>query len=359
MNQVSTGGEVVIKGTYSFGETGTLGAKGKSISVSGDTLDLSETTTFNITGPVVLKNITVKANDNGSICANGNQFIVKETVSFAGTRLGHLYGGSNQTTQKSTYMIVKAGNYREIYGGGLQAKIEGDTYLLVGGNVNKGTDVFANDHALAKTYCIYGGSYSHGVNGSTTVVFDGANAVAGYIYAGGYGKYASVKGTSSVEMYAGTVYSIFGGSVEATEYAETVTTTTDVKMYGGTVAQIFGGSGSANLVGSTRIEILGGNVTRRIYGGCYNEYSLLGWASTQYHVIGTTDVILHDEATYGSDEDDNSICATSRWKNNMSEENATLTIETESLYNKLNGRFNVVMTSNKGYDTLIVAGQNK
>ena len=358
MNQVGDGGEIIIKGEYAFGETGALGVKGKSIKVSGGTLDLSATTAFNITGPVILKDLTIKANDDGSIFANGNSFTVEESVTFNG-RLGHLYGGSNQTAQKSTYMIVKSGEYREIYGGGLQAKIDGDTYLFVGDNVNKGIDVFANEHALAKTYCIYGGSYSHSVNGNTKIVFDGNNAVAGFVYAGGYGKYACVKGTSSIEIHAGTIYSVYGGSVEATEYSNTVTTATDVKVYGGKIAQIFGGSSMSNLVGSTRVEVLGGNVTRRIYGGCYNEYSWTGWADTEYHVVGTADVILHDEATYESNEDDTSICATSRWKSNLSDEVATLTIETEALYSKLSSRLNVVMTSNKGYDSLIVAGQAK
>ena len=358
MNQVGDGGEIIIKGEYAFGETGALGVKGKSITVSGGTLDLSATTTFNITGPVILKDLTVKANDNGSIFANGNSFTVEESVKFGGTRLGHLYGGSNQTAQKSTYMIVKSGEYREIYGGGLQAIIEGDTYLFVGGNVNKGIDVFANEHAKAKDYCIYGGSYSHVVKGNTKIIFDGKDAVAGYIYGSGRNKFAYVAGTSSVEMRNGTVYSIYGGVCEVSDYADR-STSTEVKMYGGKVAQIFGGSGSSNLVGSTYVEIFGGNVSRRIYGGCYNEYSWTGWADTAYHVVGTTNVILHDEATYGNDEDDNSICATSRWKSNLSDEVATLTIETEALYSKLSSRLNVVMTSNKGYDSLIVAGQAK
>ena len=363
MKKVSDGGEIVIAGDYKYDEEGSVGVKGKTITISGGTLDLSSTSEFNINGPVVFKDMTVKANDNGSIFANGNSFTVEESVTFNG-RLGHLYGGSKQTAQKSTHMIIKSGNYREIYGGGLQAKIEGDTYLFVGGNVNKGIDVFANEHAEAKTYCIYGGSYSHSVNGNTKIVFDGKNAVAGFVYAGGYGKYACVKGASSIEMRDGTVYSIYGGSLEATEYANSVTTSTDVKMYGGKVAQIFGGSGVSNLVGSTRVEIIGGKVTRRIYGGCYNDYALLGgWASTEYHVVGSTNVILHDEATYGTEEDDTAICAISRWKSNLDEEVATLEIETEALYNTLSKRLKVFGTTLssgvKGYDSLIVAGQAK
>ena len=360
VKKVSDGGEIVIVGNYVYEDKGSVGVKGKTITISGGTLDLSSTTEFNINGSVVLKDIIVKANDNGSIFANGNSFTVEESVAFNG-RLGHLYGGSKQVAQKSTHMVIKSGNYREIYGGGLQAGIEGDTYLFVGGNVNKGIDVFANEHKEALDYCIYGGSYSHVVSGNTKVVFDGKDAVAGYVYGSGRGVYAYVKGTSSVEMRNGTVYSIYGGVCEKSEYASR-STSTEVKMYGGKVAQIFGGSGSSNLVGSTHVEIFGGNVTRRIYGGCYNDYSL-GWASTENHVVGTTRVILHDEATYGSEESDNAICATSRWKSNLDEEVATLEIETEALYNTLSKRLKVFGTTLSsgvtGYDSLIVAGQPK
>lgn len=330
------------------------------MTISGGTLDLSTVTTFNLTGPVVLEDIIVKVNDSGSIFANGNDFTIEESVEFDG-RLGHIFGGSNGSEVASTNMILKSGNYREIFGGGKSGKITGDTNLLIGGLVNTGIDVFS-DHDIAAEYCIYGGSESQIVGGDTNIVFDGENAVAGFIYGGGANVYARVDGTSKVTMKAGQVMSIYGGSWAATAYADRETAT-EVVMTGGTVEQIFGGTVGASMTGTTSVLVSGGTVTRRIYGGCYNatEDGLAGLFDqstiTDYYVTGTTKVVIESVNFTHSSSLDNVISACSRNTTNHEEEAGTLEFSTTTLYESLKSYIgDSSYTKSPGYDELYVAG---
>ena len=63
---------------------------------------------------------------------------------------------------------------------------------------------------------------------------------------------------------------VYGGTVDKTTVYEG---DTYINMSGGSVEGIFGGSMSQTMTGNTRIAVSGGQVTRRIYGGCYNDWS--------------------------------------------------------------------------------------
>ena len=63
-------------------------------------------------------------------------------------------------------------------------------------------------------------------------------------------------------------------------------------MTDGVAEALFGGSDSEAMSGNTYISVKGGEVTRRIYGGCYNEYNIISWSSSHY-VTGTTNILLY------------------------------------------------------------------
>lgn len=63
-----------------------------------------------------------------------------------------------------------------------------------------------------------------------------------------------------------------------------------ITMQGGIVESIFGASERNDFVGNTVVILEGGQVTRRVYTGCYNDWSL-GWKS-DCSVDGTTTLII-------------------------------------------------------------------
>ena len=76
---------------------------------------------------------------------------------------------------------------------------------------------------------------------------------------------------------------IYGGS----STAGTISGDTHVTINGGEVAQVFGGCDRVSMTGNTNVVIKSGTVTRRIYGGCYNEDD-----TTEFHVTGNTNVTI-------------------------------------------------------------------
>lgn len=328
VNKVEDGGEIVIQGEYSYGETGALGNKGKAITITGGTLNISATKDFNINGPVVLgseeNGLTVKVNTDGNVYANGNDFEVKENVVFDKTLKG-IYGGSSAASVDSTHMVLKAGSYGVIYGGGPNGGVNGDTYLFVGGNVNEGSKSYKHDNLEERS--IYGGSFQATVQGNTYVVFDGDKAEAGRIYGAGMGSKSSVQGTTNVTISNGKVYSVFGGSSNGSSHS------TNVLVEGGTVAQIFGGSEGVDLEGDTYVRVTGGTVTRRIYGGCYGQLE----NNHTYHVKGNSTLRI-EKVNYTCNDDatptEYMISACSRTETNHADENAILEIP-QDLYNSL------------------------
>ena len=104
----------------------------------------------------------------------------------------------------------------------------------------------------------------------------------------------------------------------------------NVLMTGGTVDQIFG-AGAGYSFGTTdkpvnvTVQVLGGTITRRVYGGCYNNFTsklglgILGgkygtWDTT-YQVNGNITLIIGDQANISfslTSENDRAVYATSR-----------------------------------------------
>ena len=140
---------------------------------------------------------------------------------------------------------------------------------------------------------------------------------------------SKVKETSHVIVKGGKVFSVFGGSAcsmqEDNLEVNGINSNTSVVMTGGEVEQVFGGNEYGSLEGNTSVQILGGTVTRRIYGGCYNDVGS-SWAS-DFSVKGYSSVTIGTGANISFEIDlDNSLCAVSRLGENSASETGVLVL---------------------------------
>ena len=333
---VENDGVIHIVGNYSLSNNNAhLGYKGKRITITGGTLDISNANIVDIVGPLTLDNLTVVANNN-TIYANGNEFTINENITFDGSAK-NLFGGSDGiTTLTSTNLKVCSGNFLYIYGGSNGGVITGDTNIELGGTVNKTIDV--SDHSISNFAAA--GSLNGIVRGNTNITVSG-EAQMSIVYGGGYGANSYVNGICNVNAKGGNIMGYYGGSNAGTVCE------TNVEMTAGKVEQIFGGNWNSSVIGNTAVTVSGGRVTRRIYSGCYNDTTV----GTSYHVIGQSTLTLKDGVNFtGTGSLEVAICAASRTVNS-SEEKAVLYFETQELYNNLS-RYIYNYSSTKAYDEI-------
>ena len=273
----------------------------------GSRISLGDSVTFN--------NITLKFTEDSYLFANGHSLTINESITM--TNRIRVYGGGHEgSTVASTDLKIYGGSYEGIFGGSHGGTVTGDTNVIVGGNVNEG---ITPKHDSGLAYFVYGGGSADTVKGKTNVTF-GGDAKAHYVFGGSYGKSAIVEKGTEVRIEGGRISGVYGGGKKSDSgQSGTITGGTHVVMTGGKVDQVFGANEASDLTGDVKVEILGGTVTRRIYGGCYNDYKLLGGWSTKYSVNGTITLILSGNATldqsYDGDDyhgDDLSVFARSR-----------------------------------------------
>lgn len=200
-------------------------------------------------------------------------------------------GGASSSTCESTDVRLYGGLFSAVYGGSYRGTVTGDTNVIIGGNVCKG--LTPNNEADAAVKCpltVRGGGNNGTVGGSTHVTLQD-NAVATFIYGAGNSE-NDIKETN-VYIKGGKTMNVLGGSGALTNC------NTNIVMTGGIAEALFGGSSGATMTGNTKVVVKGGEVTRRIFGGCYNNCSAglfkFTW-STSHYVSGTTTVILYPGA---------------------------------------------------------------
>ena len=305
LTQVSDGGTIFVDGTVAV--TTALGTHGKTVTITGGELDFT-----GITGEIYLgdhitfDNITLNFVDRTYLYVCGYRVKIGEGVTM--TNPIRIFAGKKNAAVESTDLTVLGGKYYQIFGGGYNCNVIGDTNLYVGGNVNKDIDAFDHSH----TYNVYGGGYVNEgytatIGGTSYTVFAG-NAKANYLYGanGGSGT-GDIKGGTNVTISGGAVMSVYGGS-----FYGHYTGNTKLLVSGGTMEQVFGGSEQNSMTGDVKVDITGGTITRRVYGGCYNEYGG-SWSTSQY-VTGEIVLTLHSGANinFSSSRDDRAIYAHSR-----------------------------------------------
>lgn len=291
---IKDGDTIEIHGTMSATSLPASGAK--SITITGDTLDLTEMgATIALNGNVTFENITINVADSATIYANGYKVVIGEGVTFNKTLSAIYGGGASGTTVESTDLTVLSGNFLRIYGGSENGTVSSDTNLIVGGTTNKACTWTSH----SGTYKIFGGGLNDAIGGSTHLTFTG-DARANYIYGGSTGGTSTIGGSKYATMSGGHTMSFYGGNHDVNAGTNTYTT-----MTGGELQQLFGGNEDATMTGNVDLRVMGGTISRRIYGGCYNEWKIL-WKSN-YYVNGNITLIIGGKANITLDYDDNDI----------------------------------------------------
>ncbi len=327
LTQVADGGTIVVDGTVAV--TKALGTHGKTVTITGGELDFTSLTgDINLGDHITFDNITLNFTDNAALFVCGYKVKIGEGVTM--TNPIRIFGGKRGAAVGSTDLTVLGGQYYQIFGGGNNGDVTGDTYLHVGGNVNPQAD--PSSHST--TYCIYGGGYIHEgqtatIGGTAYTVFTG-NAKANYLYGanGGPGT-GEIKGGTNLTVSGGSVMSVYGGSCYGN-----YTGNTKLLISGGSMEQVFGGCEKVSMTGDVAVDITGGTIARRVYGGCYNEYSNLSWSSSNY-VTGEIILTLHSGANidYSYDGNDLAVYAHSRQKTLSDAEVSHLVYADSTAYN--------------------------
>lgn len=330
MTAVKDGGTIHISGTvvvpagFSFNKAVTIVGSNKAT----DILDLSAMPeAFNLGADVAFDYVTLKFGSAHKMCANGFTLVVGANCATSGA-VG-IYGGAyQQSVLGDTNVTLLSGNYTEVYGGGYQGAIFGNTNVVVGGTANVhnsnstefvyhifggcyGSEVNGNTYVWvggnanpdctwtnhdSNLYYIFGGGYNCQINGSTTVVL-ADNAEANYIYGGMCGSNTTITNGSNVYITGGYSMSVNGGSLgcdQGAGYQET--SKINIVMTDGEIQQLFGAGKDADFTGDVTIKLLDGEISRRVFGGCYNEYSITkGWLDDAY-VNGTITLVIGDDA---------------------------------------------------------------
>ncbi len=351
-----------------------------NIMLAGETanagIDFSAITELHVRDNITFDKMTLKfygnsLSDYGEVYANGNDFTIAAGVA-SENQFTTIFGGSKDAdVTGDTKIELFAGAYKAVCGGGKNGGVKGNTNVtienanaytadvskenrIIGGSYNGGiitgnTNVTIGGNFNAELDAtlhyerssIFGGCYGTKVGGTApevgivkgnTNVTIKDNAKTNYIYGGG-SDYSSVEGTCNVNVNGGSAMSVWGGSFGTGENKDT-----SVIMDAGEVEQIYGGN-NVGMTGNTYIEIKGGSVSRRIYGGCYNKYDEMAdeWAATMHYVNGYTTVVVKGSNVLQmgtSTSEDKSVCAGSRC-NKGSDDEVGILICTDNIYSSI------------------------
>lgn len=256
-------------------------------------LDLTATISMRVCSSAVFENMTFNTieaptiNDSANkIFACGNRLVMGEGLSM--TNPIDIFGGNTiNNSANGTDLTINSGTYRRIYGGGENSPTYGDTHITITG-MNSGYS--ANDSSTAYYDSrIFGGGKNSGsgIEGSTYINFSGGTAA----YIVGASSASSVSGDTHICISGGRVMNVYGGTGDKTTVHSG---NSYIEMTGGTAESLYGGSMSIGFSGNTSVRVTGGEILRRIYGGCYNDFD--GSWKSDYSVSGTTAVIIGPEA---------------------------------------------------------------
>lgn len=302
--EVANNGIIHVVKTVSVTSWGSGVSAGKTVTVTGGTLNFTGTSELHLKGHVTFDNVTLTFTENDTLYANGHKLVIKENVTL--TNPITVYGGKKGGTIGSTDIEILAGTYNDIYGGSNGGTVTGDTNVHVGGNVN--SSITVSDAHEDGNNNFYGGGTNDIIDGGTYITVDG-NAKAHYVYGGSHtgSEENYIAEGAHLYFYSGTAMSLYGGgsSVNTGGGATLV-------MTGGNVEQIFGGCSGASMIGDITVQLLGGTITGCVYGGCYNEWK--NFWKDHYYVEGDITLVISNSVNidFTYDDMDRAIYARSR-----------------------------------------------
>lgn len=346
---VSCNGTIEIIDKYTVEKDFCWNHHSKTVNITGGSIDFTPIGEVYIGDGVRFYDTELSFNYTEALFACGYPLTIGNNVTVNGKP--QIYGGDNSRNVQKTDVTLLSGVYEVIFAGGANSDVTEKTNLYVGGNVNASVENIT-DHS--QPYLIFGGCNVGSTKESNIVFTD--NAATKMLYGGGNA--SSYVGKTNIQINGGKLMGIYGGSNIGT------CGETNITMKGGEAEQIFGGNESNSMTGNTNINILGGKISRRIFGGCYNDADLksifdkdLTWYSS-YHVTGTTTVTIGENANitldYSGSMVDKGISATSRQKTAYEDEYAVIVFENskakEKYYSKLGIKAFAGSTWAKPYD---------
>ena len=246
-----------------------------TVTVTGGTLDLSAFTDVWMNSGLIFDNVTIQFQEGGYLYANGHPLTVNENVTFVNHP--YVFGGGKSQHFASSELNLYGGDYLAIYGGGRWGNITDTAKVTIGGVVNNGygeSTVLDHDSGID----IFGGGLD--ANTAKAEITFGGNALARMVYGAGTGGNSTTDETQ-VYVTGGKAVGVYGGGAKGCH-----TGTANLTMTGGVIEQVNGGNETSGdggtLTGNVYICVLGGEITRRLYGGCYsgnvtgNIYMILG-----------------------------------------------------------------------------------
>ena len=293
----------------------TWASHGKSVTITGGRLELNPVSNmFFIGDGVCFTDMTLwlpdPANDGNEssdyfylFCGGNKTCISQDVTVIHGAEDGsydginsRIFGGSNVAVD-STDLTVLAGRWGWIYGGSYKDHVSGDVHLTVGGDVNKDVDYVSHDYH--DSYLVIGGSAMGNIGGTVYMNITGGN---GYTTVHGGSNGTCSIGAVQMRITGGEGMAIYGGGFNGVNTIGQVT----VNYEGGSFEQVFGGCLSKNLVGNVDVWLTGGKISRRVYGGCYNNTSGLSF-STDHLVEGTVNLYIGSGVDISLDYNDNDV----------------------------------------------------
>ena len=200
--------------------------------------------------------------------AYGNEFdIPTSNVYVEGGKVnGSVYGGSNDSgTVNNSNITMSNGTTENVFGGGLGTSTNigtatdpgSATVTVSGGTIN---------------HNVYGGGEEGKVNGNTNVTVSGGSMKD--VYGAGKGSTSStaqVTGSTIVNISGGEITNVYGGGqagdvVNGNSLASTVTVSN-----GNISGEVYGGGFKGKTTGNTEVDIKGGTIRGNVFGGAYGE----------------------------------------------------------------------------------------
>ncbi len=250
--------------------------------VTANVLDINDSVTFMDT--------SLKFANGQHVYANGNTVeIASAGVTWSNSDAYiEIYGGSHSVPLNSdTNLILGAGQYTRVFGGGnYDSPLKGNVNITLSGSINPSINYKYHN---ATQYAVFGGGQNKSsVEGDITLDVQNDTVLFQRVYGGG--NYNQVYGDINL-TFAGKAFTVYGGG-----FTTKVTGDIYLTMTGGWTEQIFGGCSHANVNGNTNVNVQGGEIERRVYGGCYNELDDYGVWKEKYYVTGHTNVAISPKA---------------------------------------------------------------
>ena len=241
-------------------------------------------TSMSLKGDLTISKVTLNVTAATSIFANGHNFKIDSDVistrPSTSTARMTVWGGTNNTAYTGdTNITLLAGHYTYVFGGNKGTTLNGNTNVVLGGNANTGDGNDDDSSNISPCY-IFGGGESGAVTGETNITL-ADNAVTRYVVGTGSGANGTAP-KANIYITGGKVMNVYGSRNAPSENCEF-----NITMTGGLAEAVFGGCESAGMTGNTYVNLLGGDVSRRVYTGCYNNTNIISWDS-DYYVKGST-----------------------------------------------------------------------